>query len=57
MKTPTRSKVLCDWCGRPMHDVKPFGDETSACFLCRQEARRRRVFDEKLNRYVRLEDL
>lgn len=47
----------CDWCNKPARDVQPFGEETHACFLCRQEARRQRVFDEKLNRYVRMDAL
>ena len=51
-----KPKPTCDWCGKQKRDVQPFGDETSPCFLCRQEARRHRVFDETLNRYVRLEN-
>ena len=53
----TKTTTICDWCGKPRRDVCPFGDETVACFLCRTEATRHRIFDEKLNRYVRKEDL
>ncbi len=59
MRPTTKQKqkqTTCYWCGKARSDVQPFGDETSACFLCRREARRRRVFDEKLNCYVRLEN-
>ena len=56
MKSTLKPKPTCDWCEKQKRDVQPFGDETSACFLCRQEARRHRVFDETLNRYVRLEN-
>lgn len=51
MKTQT-----CDWCGKPRRDVQSVG-ETSACFLCRQQARFGRGFDEKTNRYVKLEGM
>lgn len=53
MKQPTK-QTTCDWCGKQRRDVEPFGEETGACFLCRREAARRRIFDETLNRYVRL---
>ena len=53
---PTARQATCDWCGKQKCDVQPFSDETGACFLCRQEARRQRVFDERLNRYIRLEN-
>jgi hypothetical protein len=53
----TTPPTTCNWRNKPASDVQPFGDETIACFLCRQEARRRRVFDEKLNRYVRMDNL
>lgn len=54
-RTPTK-RLTCDWCERPAADVQPFGEETSACFLCRQEARRHRVFDVKTNRYVKVNE-
>ena len=50
----TRS-ITCDWCGKPRRDLRPFGDETRACFLCRKEASKSRIYDEKQNRYVLLE--
>ena len=51
----TANLATCDWCNKPHRDVRPFGDETSACFLCRKEASKSRIFDENLNRYVRKE--
>jgi len=52
---PSTKQTTCDWCGKARRDVQPFGEETYACFLCRRCAASRRVFNEKLNRYVRLE--
>jgi len=49
-------KATCDWCGKTRSDLLPVGGETSACFLCRKEASRGRIFDEKQNRYVHLEN-
>jgi len=49
-------KPTCDWCQKERRDVVRMDEETVACFLCRKEASRRRVFDVKQNRYVHLEE-
>lgn len=59
MPTPYAMKpkqAACDWCQKPRSDLRSMDGETRACFLCRREASRRRIFDEKQNRYVQLEN-
>lgn len=51
----TNAAITCDWCQKPRRDLRPMDGETHACFLCRREASRGRVFDEKQNRYVQPE--
>ena len=48
-------QTTCDWCQKTRSDLRSMG-ETHACFLCRREASRGRIFDEKQNRYVLLEN-
>ena len=50
-------QAACDWCQKQRRDLRSMDGETSACFLCRKEAARGRIFDEKQNRYVLLETL
>jgi len=57
MNPPKKPTPTCDWCQKPRRDLLSMDGESRACFLCRQEASRGRVFDEKQNRYVLLETL
>ena len=49
----------CDGCGKERRDVRSCGrdadgvpDAPDLCFLCREEGKRGKVYDQKLAKYV-----
>jgi len=57
-------KGECDGCRKVSSDIQAVGrdyngdpDAPELCFICRKESAKGRVYDSKLKRYIRPEDL